>query len=128
MAAPRADLAVTSLSDPTTAALVGTSFYTSDVTQNLGAAAAAASTTRFYLSLEQMRDAADVLLSGSRPIPALTPGASSAALTLVTVPLGSAPGAYFLIACADDLAQLDESSETNNCRAATGRTIQISAP
>ena len=38
----------------------------------------------------------------------------------VTIPTGVAVGTYRLLACADDLSNVDESSESNNCKAAAG--------
>ena len=124
---PRPDLAVTSVNDPPTTVLSGASFPVTDITQNTGAGAATASTTRYYLSLDAVRNAGDVLLAGSRAIPSLAAGASSTATVTVTAPAGTPAGAYYLLGCADDLAVVTESDETNNCRAAA-RTLQLTVP
>jgi subtilase family serine protease len=80
-----------------------------------GAAPSGASTTRFYLSTNRSYDAGDVPL-GARTVPSLIGGASSAASTVLTVPAGTAPGAYHLVARADAFDVVVEASETNNTR------------
>jgi subtilase family serine protease len=122
-----ADLTVTGLDDPSASTLSGGTFRVTDITQNVGAVTAAPSTTRYYLSLDTVRDAADVLLGGTRAIPSLGPGASSTATVTVTIPSGTPAGAYFLLACADDLGVVTESNETNNCRASV-HTTQLALP
>jgi subtilase family serine protease len=122
-----ADLVVTSIEDPSTTTLSGASIRVTDITSNVGAASAGASTTRYYLSLDTVRDGADVLLVGARAIPPLNPNAVSTVTVTVTIPSGTPAGAYFLLACADDLAAVNETNETNNCRAST-RTTQLSLP
>jgi subtilase family serine protease len=93
----------------------GLSITVSDTTTNGGGGTAGASTTRVYLSTNYSWDAADVPLQG-RSVPALAPGAVSSGSTLVTIPTGTATGTYYLIARADGLENVPESSETNNTR------------
>jgi subtilase family serine protease len=69
---------------------------------------------RFYLSRDWVLDAGDIALAESRAVPALAAGDSSSASTTVTIPSGSAPGYYYLLAQADALGAVVESSETNN--------------
>jgi subtilase family serine protease len=45
----------------------------------------------------------------------------------VTVPSSIASGTYYLGACADDPGAVTESSETNNCLAASTTTVQVQA-
>jgi subtilase family serine protease len=85
-------------------------------------AASASGQTRFYLSTNITLEAADVLLAESRTVAALSPGASSSGTTLVTIPPGTAPGAYYILAKADAEGSVSESTETNN---AAPRGIQI---
>ena len=122
-----ADLAVTGLDDPSATGLVGGTFRATDITRNVGVVTAGASTTRYYLSLDTVRDASDILLGGSRAIPALAPNAFSTDTVTVTILTGTPAGRYFLLACADDLGAVNESNETNNCRASVG-TLQVSLP
>jgi hypothetical protein len=85
----------------------GGSFSASDTVRNQGAVPASASTTRFYLSIDQQRDASDVLLGGSRSVPALGVGQSSSGNVTVTIPAGTALGTYYLVSCADDLGAVN---------------------
>ena len=62
-----------------------------------------------------MLDGGDTFL-GSRPVPSLNPGISSAGSTSVVIPAEKAPGSYFLIANADGDGSVPESNEGNNVR------------
>jgi hypothetical protein len=37
-------------------------------------------------------------------------------------------GSYFLLACADDVFQVIEANESNNCRASAGRVTVTAGP
>src|SRR3954454_23103434 len=131
LAAPAAavtppDLQVTSLANPPSALPAGASFTVGDTTANKGQQAAGPSTTRFYLSLNKVKDTGDLLLVGGRTVSGLAAGKSSAGKTQVTVPLETATNTYFLLACADDLGMVPEGNETNNCRA-SGGTVRLAA-
>ncbi len=118
------DLVEASVGNPPASAAPGGSFTASDTVSNLGMAAAPASTTRYYLSLDGAKDASDLLMGGSRAVPALAvAGGSSGGTATVTVPASAPAGSYALIACADDLAVVFESNEANNCLASTGRVV-----
>ncbi|HEV8336613.1 MAG TPA: M36 family metallopeptidase [Candidatus Polarisedimenticolia bacterium] len=123
----QADLVETSVGNPPASAAPGGSFLISDTAANQGTAAAAGSVTRHYLSTDTVRDGGDLLLGGSRAVAALAVGASSAGTSSVTVPAPTPAGAYFLLACADDLAAVGESDEGNNCRASSAK-IQVTRP
>ena len=116
------DLAVAALSAPTAAA-AGATIAVSDTTKNQGAGAADTSTTGFYLSANSTFDAADVPL-GSRAVPALAAGATSAASIPLTIPAGTAPGTYYVIARADADGIVGETKENNNTAA---DSVQIGA-
>jgi len=118
------DLVVTAMGNPPATAAPGGSFSASDTVRNQGAVGAGTSTTRFYLSLDQQRDGNDVLLGGSRSVPALGAGQSSSGKVTVTIPSGTPLGTYYLLSCADDLNAVNETNESNNCRAST-TTIQV---
>ena len=111
------DLMVTLLTAPLKVA-AGSSITVSDTTKNNGADAAGPSTTAFYLSANFALDASDTRLAQTRAVPALAAGASSNANTVVTLPV-VAPGAWFLIAAADDGNNIREPIETNNTRFTT---------
>ncbi len=123
-ATPAPDLVESALSNPPATVNVGGSFSVTDTTLNRGNASAGSSRTRYLLSLDQRRNAGDVLLMGGRAVPALAPHTQSSGMANVTVPTTTASGTYFLLACADDLHQVTESNERNNCRA-SATTVQI---
>jgi subtilase family serine protease len=93
---------------------------------NLGAGLSAPSTTRFYLSANISFEATDLLVSGSREVPELAADATSAGSTVITIPPGTAAGAYYLLARADADGVVAESLETNNVRIV--RKIQVTTP
>ena len=84
-------------------------------TQNIGGGDAGASRTRYYLSRDRSQSNSDVLLDATHLVPALGPLESDGQLEIATVPQGTGPGEYYLIACADDFDVISEVTETNNC-------------
>lgn len=118
------DLVVTSVSNPPASAALASSFTISDTTLNQGSADAAASTTRYYLSLDTLRNSGDRLLTGSRPVPLLQPGISSNGMATATVPSNTPLATYYVLACADDLRRVAENNEANNCLA-TATQVRI---
>jgi WD40 repeat protein len=123
----KADLVEASVSDPPTATAPGGTFGVTDTVLNQGGVSAATSTTRYYLSLDTVKDGADRLLTGTRAVPALAASGTSTSTVTVTIPSNMALGTHFLIACADDLTHVAESDETNNCLASAA-TIQVTRP
>jgi len=118
------DLTVTALTFPATGQ-TGRPLAITSTVRNVGPAAAGASTVRFYLSSDAALDSGDVLL-GARAVGALAAGASSTAVTTVTIPANtSAPASYRVIAVADALGQVTETDETNNTLASTA-TVAVS--
>jgi subtilisin family serine protease len=115
------DLSVSAMTVPPSTA-AGSTILVSDTTANQRAGTVAASITRFYLSANAGLDASDIVLSGSRIIPELAAGATSAGSTSVTLPTSVAPGTYYIIAKADADNIAVETDEANNT---TARMIQI---
>ena len=113
------DLVVSALTAPIRA-VRGTSITVSETTRNQGGSEAAASVTRYYLSANGALDATDVQL-GSRAVGALGPGAASAVTLSLTIPAGTATGAYYIIARTDDANTVLETTENNNTRAVSLR-------
>ena len=107
-----ADLDITALAAPSTAA-AGQTISVTDTTKNAGAGAAGPTVTHIYLSTDGAVGAYDILL-GSRSIPALAGGVSSSGSTSVTIPAGTAPKTWYIIAKADGEGVLPETSESNN--------------
>jgi len=124
----RPDLVVTALSNPPGSIAPGGHFTVTDTVRNQGAVGAAASTTRYYLSADVQKSAGDTLLTGSRAVPALAAGTTSAGgAVTVTIPSTMPLGTYALLACADDMAVVAESDETNNCRV-SATMVQVARP
>ena len=97
-----------------------------DTVSNLALGTAKASTTRYYLSGDTVKSVNDVPLGGSRAVPILLPGASHQGSATMSVPTGTAPGSYRILACADDGKATAELDETNNC--AAGNAVQVTLP
>src|SRR4051794_6849491 len=110
----------------TTAGIVvrGHPFSAATTVRNQGAAGAAASTLRFYLSTDRVRGAGDRRLLQVRQVGPLRAQGASTATTSLTPPAATPSGMVFVIACADDLKKVAEKSETNNC-AASAHAIDI---
>jgi tetratricopeptide (TPR) repeat protein len=134
-AAPPADLTTAEALGAATVAPGGT-LQVAARAANRGRGRARSSVTRFYLSPDPRASAAarrasrtdprtsaiDVGLGGEVRVPALRAGARGPRRTArVTVPETLRPGAWVLLACADDTGRVPERRETNQCRAARGR-------
>jgi uncharacterized repeat protein (TIGR01451 family) len=127
MVLSRPDLVETAVSNPPATGSPGTTFAVTDTAQNQGGIAAGTSTTRYYLSTDTQKNVGDKLLSGSRPVAGLGPGAMSTGTVTVTIPNNTVLGTYYLLACADDQSSVIESNETNNCLA-SATTIVVTRP
>ena len=121
------DLVETHVSNPPLTATEGRKFSVIDTVQNEGAEIAPSSVTRYYLSTTGSKDTNSILLSGKRSVASLKPGKRSGGRAIVTVPLETPIGIYYLVACADDTGVVNESDETNNCISST-KTVQLTAP
>ncbi len=109
------DLMETAVNNPPASAVLGDKFPVTDTTTNTGDAAAGPSTTRYYLSLDKVKNSGDKVLTGSRAVPSLVPGDTSTGTVMVTIPAGLPSNTYYLLACADDAKKVAESNENNNC-------------
>jgi hypothetical protein len=118
------DLIETFISNPPLSLKVGNPFSSTDTVKNQGNVAAGDSVTRYYLSKNTIKDSGDVRLTGGRFVVGLAPGVSSIGSVEVTIPLGTAEGVYYLLACADDMEAVDETNDTNNC-IPSGHTVQV---
>jgi subtilase family serine protease len=110
----RPDLVISAFTAPANGA-AGGAIVVSDTTLNQSSGAAVASTTRFFLSRTMAADAAATPLQG-RSVGALASSAVSTASTSITIPAGTYPGTYYLIAQADAGAANPELNELNNGR------------
>jgi hypothetical protein len=76
------------------------------------------------LSKNSTLDGSDVALAPGRSVPDLAGSASNSGTTPVTIPLGTVPGSFYVLATADGDGVVGESIETNNV---TARAIQVTA-
>jgi subtilase family serine protease len=113
------DLNVSALGAPTVAA-AGATVTVTDTTKNSGGGAVPASTTRFYVSSNTTVDTTDTLI-GSRSVPQLGAGETSAASTNVVLPSSLSTGSFFIVAKSDGPDAIVETIETNNTRAVSVR-------
>jgi len=111
---PDLSLSITSATTPVPA---GSPTLITDSVTNTGGGDAAPSIVRYYLSTNSVFEAGDPSLAAARSIPSLAAGASSNGSTSATIPAGTTPGNYYVIARADSDQSVAESSETNNTRA-----------
>ncbi len=123
----RPDLMTSAVSNPPAQTAPGRTFSITDTVVNHGQASAPATTTRYYLSANALKDAGDILLTVTRSVTILAPGAVSTGSRTVTVPTTTAAGAYRVLACADDTAKVVEGLETDNC-AASAQAVQVLYP
>jgi hypothetical protein len=126
IAGPAPDYVVSALGDPPAAATPGATFSAGVTVVNQGTAAAtAASTTRYFLSLDTVVGG-DRAFAATTAVPALAVGASDTQTVSLVIP--SAPaGAYHVIACADRNAVIPELDNKNNCRASAATVSLVSA-
>ncbi len=80
---------------------------------NQGAAAAGASSLKYYLSADNAYSAGDILLA-TDAVSALAASTGAAVSELVTIPAGTTPGTWYVLFVADADAQVAEVNETNN--------------
>ena len=106
----------------------GSAFSVTDTVKNEGNARAAASTSRYYLSLDTTKGTGDIRLDRVRATPSLEAGLSfpGPAIT-VTIPSTTPLNMYYLLACADDTGVVTELDDSNNCRASV-TTVQVARP
>lgn len=115
-----ADLVVKTLTVPSSG-VSGNAFSIVDTTANVGAAPANASVTRYYLS---NNGTSKVMTIGSRYVQYFENAGSSGPVTTTVYLPDNIAGTYYLIACADDVASVQESNETNNCTTSSSFVIQ----
>ena len=113
----RPDLVVNTMSAPPATAKRGGRFTVTDAVQNPSALASGASRVRYYLSLDPVKGAGDVVMSAVRNVPVLAAGATHGGTVTVTVPTATPFNTYFVLACADGMNAVAETDEANNCRA-----------
>ncbi|HEY9173699.1 MAG TPA: CARDB domain-containing protein, partial [Verrucomicrobiae bacterium] len=115
------DLAVISVSGPTTAGTGGTISLTNSV-QNVGTGNPGSTIVGLYLSTDAVITTNDLRLT-TRSVSGPDPGLINTAATTVNIPLSITPGTYYLGAIADYPNTVSEVSEANNALA--GAPIEI---
>ena len=111
------DLVVTAATPTPTAVAPGRVVNVTNTVRNQGGAAALPFAVGVYFSRNASFDASDVLVATRQVAAGLAPGATSTAVTPVTIPASADAGTYFLIVRADDGTVVAEANETNNGRA-----------
>jgi hypothetical protein len=124
-AASRPDLVVGAVQNPPAKLSVLARLSLRDTTKNKGKGAAGASQTAYYLSSDRKQSVDDILL-GARKVRGLRAGKSKAGSLRVKVSPLAAGGSYYVLACADGQAKVQESSEKDNCRASS-RKLKVPA-
>lgn len=123
---PAPDLVVQAASYTPHTALPGAPVQVVNEVRNLGTLSASSFQVGIYLSTDDVITTDDVRI-GSRTVFQLGIGFGSAASAPYVVPSTLSPGTYHLGVIADDLAQVAESTETNNSLRASG-TLVVTAP
>ncbi|QLE54695.1 CARDB domain-containing protein [Nostoc sp. TCL26-01] len=108
----KADLIIQNATSPTSAS-VGSTLNISYQVKNQGVGSAIASTTKFYLSKDNLYSTDDVLL-GSDSVNSIAAGAYSSETSALIIANSIASGNYYLLFQADGNNNLAETSETNN--------------
>ncbi|HXJ62578.1 MAG TPA: CARDB domain-containing protein, partial [Actinomycetota bacterium] len=127
-AVPLPDLVVSAVSTNAARVVRGHAFGVASTVKNLGQAAAAASTERFYLSADKLRGVGDRRMIQVRQIARLSHNATSAGTISLKPTVATPEGIYYVVACADDLAKVKESNERNNCRTTATRVNVVAGP
>ncbi|MFO1316648.1 MAG: CARDB domain-containing protein [Burkholderiales bacterium] len=116
-AAAGPDLVVAALTASATRLQRGHDLRVDVTTRNQGTARSRATFTRFYLAAGPVRTPQARQLHERQVVPSLAPGAANRWADSVEIDDTTPPGAYYLLACADDRGDVAESDETNNCTA-----------
>src|SRR4051812_4650819 len=124
---PRPNLHELSLKAPSATRLPGGLVTVRDRVVNRGRATAGRSTVGIYLSLDAKLGRGDKRI-GARAMKPLKRGWRSTGVKTLRLPKTTAPGVYRLLACADYLGRVRESSERDNCAAAPGKLTITASP
>jgi subtilase family serine protease len=124
LVAPGVDLTISQPYLSPTSVAPGATLYTNCYIQNLGNSVAASSTIGYYLSTNQVLDASDVLMRTTLG-PALPANQYSYRSDSPVVPLGTAPGNYYVLFVADPANAVSETNENNNV---TSTALLVIAP
>ena len=117
-AAPeRADLKLVKIAVSPAEAAPGARVRVSDTVRNAGRRKAGASRVAYFLSKDRRKGKGDIRLGGTRSVKRLARRKGSSGTKRLTIPASVAPGAWYLLACADGAGKVKERSERDNCAA-----------
>jgi subtilisin family serine protease len=119
------DLRVSTLTASASSVAAGAVVTMTDKITNDGGGGSGTSVTRFFLSVNSTLDASDIAFTPGRSVPVIAPGGFSTGHTSLTIPAGTAPARYYILAKADGDNGTTETSETNNVLA---RSITVTGP
>jgi len=123
----KADLVVTALAAPTSGTVGGTLTPTTTTVKNQGGAAAGPFRVGFYLSPSASMTSSTVSTGTYCTVSnGLAAGSTFSCSNSIGIPSNLPPGAWYLLAVADDQGQVDESDKTNNLRASDSGAITLS--
>jgi hypothetical protein len=125
------DLIETAVSNPPATGHRDDTFNVTDTAKNVGAVATGhTAKTRYFLSKDAIRSAGDKGMNadgGPRVVPNLAVNGTSSGTKTVHIGNTMKAGKYFVLACADEGAEVAESNEANQC-VASATKIQIIVP
>jgi subtilase family serine protease len=125
---PLPDLIISAISTTATTVAHGASFSLVNSAKNVGGSVAGSFVIAFHLSTNTTYgDGDDVTITQTRTVTSLGIGVISAASTILTVPLSTPSGTYYVCALTDSNNTVAEGDETNNS-ACTGTTIIVPPP
>lgn len=122
--APSIDLTITQTYLYSFSVAAGSSTGTECAIQNVGNALSPSSTIGYYLSVNQVLDASDVLLKTTFGGP-LAGGQSAYRNDNLVIPTGTAAGGYYVLFVADPQNAVTEANKNNNV---ASRPLQVIAP
>jgi uncharacterized protein (TIGR03437 family) len=121
------DLVLTTVTAPTAGVIGGTLSGTSATVKNQGSAATGAFRIGFYFSTGDSFTGGSVYTGAACTVSSLAAGSTYNCTSPINVPSNLSPGAWYLLASADDQNQVVESDESNNQRAADSGILAITA-
>jgi subtilase family serine protease len=126
---PPPDLVMTAASTTTTVVAPGKALSLSNTVQNQGLFPAGAFAVAFHLSTDTTYgNGDDIAFTTTRSVTSLNSGATSTGSTSLTVPAGTAFGAYYICAMADSNDTVNEGPNEGNNTLCTASTVQVSDP
>ena len=126
VSAPQSDLLLTQIGASPSTVPAGNNVSLTATVANQGGGSASASAVGYYLSVDQLVSANDVLL-GTSPGGALGLNLTATRSLTVPVPANTVPGSYYVIFVADPANAVAESNEANNAAALRFTVTQATA-